>query len=165
MKTILKQKNGINLVVLVIVLMIGVILGSGIVYAAVSASQVSYTTESNDNIKNVGEALNDLYGNIDKNKVNNVTLHYGLRTNQSDGAVSSANAYVKNFKSITITNEEGSTIATRKLKVIYNNTTYSVSHKDSITISVVEGADILYIDSTGTDNGYFVGGNINLYAD
>ena len=40
---------------------VGVILASGIVYAAVSASEVSYTTNKNANVKNVSEALNDLY--------------------------------------------------------------------------------------------------------
>ena len=41
----------------------GLILASGIVYAATSANQVNYT-RAGTNITNIGEALNDLYGKV-----------------------------------------------------------------------------------------------------
>ena len=65
----LKEIKGIILVVLVIVLMIIV---SGVsVYATATylASEVNYTTDKNTNIKNVGEALNDLYSKINESNV------------------------------------------------------------------------------------------------
>ena len=43
---------------------IGVILAGGIVYATVSATEVDYTTEKNTEIKNVSDALNDLYSKL-----------------------------------------------------------------------------------------------------
>lgn len=46
---------------LIIGFLIGVVITGGIVYAATSASQISYTTDKNADIKNVQEALNDLY--------------------------------------------------------------------------------------------------------
>lgn len=53
---------------------LGAILTGGIVYAAVSASEVSYTTDINANIKNVGDALNDLYSkSINANTTQSIT--------------------------------------------------------------------------------------------
>lgn len=40
---------------------VGVILAGGIVYAATTASQVTYTTDKNAEIQYVSDALNDLY--------------------------------------------------------------------------------------------------------
>ena len=51
-------KNNLKLI---IGILIGAILASGIVYAATSASQVTYTTNKNAEIKTVEGALNDLY--------------------------------------------------------------------------------------------------------
>ena len=51
-------KNNIKVVIAFI---LGLILAGGIVYAATTARDVSYTTAKNENIKNVEEALNDLY--------------------------------------------------------------------------------------------------------
>ena len=47
----------------IIAFVIGLILAGGIVYAATSAREVNYTTSKNTDIKNVEEALNDLYKN------------------------------------------------------------------------------------------------------
>lgn len=57
----LKEKKGI-----IISFIIGVILASGIVYAATSAGQVSYTTNKNGEVKTVEDALNDLYNKKSK---------------------------------------------------------------------------------------------------
>ena len=46
---------------LIIGLILGAILAGGIVYASTAANQVTYKTNKNDNVKNVSEALNDLY--------------------------------------------------------------------------------------------------------
>ena len=51
-------KNNLKVIIAFIV---GVILAGGIVYAATSAKDVTYTTSKNGEIKNVEEALNDLY--------------------------------------------------------------------------------------------------------
>ena len=51
-------KNNLKLI---IGILIGTILAGGIVYAATSASQVTYTTDKNAEIETVAEALNDLY--------------------------------------------------------------------------------------------------------
>ena len=53
-------KNNLKLIIGFI---IGVILTGGIVYATVvaSADEVTYTTDKNAEIKNVAEALEDLY--------------------------------------------------------------------------------------------------------
>lgn len=45
----------------IIAFFVGLILAGGIVYAAVTASDIDYTTEKNANVKNVEQALNDLY--------------------------------------------------------------------------------------------------------
>lgn len=50
----------------IIAFIIGVILSGGIVYAAVSAGEVSYTREGT-NIKTVADALNNLYNESTKN--------------------------------------------------------------------------------------------------
>ena len=60
------SKNNMKLI---IGFLIGMVLTGGIVYAAVSASEVNYTTDKNVEIKNVEQALNDLYN---KNNYNNV---------------------------------------------------------------------------------------------
>ena len=46
---------------LIIGFIIGIILASGVVYAVTSANQVSYTTEKNEKIETVADALNELY--------------------------------------------------------------------------------------------------------
>lgn len=51
-------KNNLKVI---IAFVLGAILTGGIVYAAVSASEVSYTTNKNANVKSVEDALNDLY--------------------------------------------------------------------------------------------------------
>ena len=52
----------------IIAFVIGIILASSVaVYATVTASGVTYTTAKNENIKNVGEALNDLYAKTNNN--------------------------------------------------------------------------------------------------
>lgn len=48
---------------IIIGILIGAILAGGIVYAATSADKVTYTTNKNIEVKNVEEALNDLYNN------------------------------------------------------------------------------------------------------
>lgn len=53
-------KNNLKIIIAFVV---GLILSGGIVYAVTSANQISYTTDKNVNIKNVEEALNDLYSN------------------------------------------------------------------------------------------------------
>ena len=51
-------KNNLKVI---IAFVLGAILTGGIVYAAVSASEVSYTTNKNASVKNVEQALNELY--------------------------------------------------------------------------------------------------------
>ena len=51
-------KNNLKLIIGFI---LGVILTGGIVYAAVTASEIDYTTTKNSSVKNVEQALNDLY--------------------------------------------------------------------------------------------------------
>ena len=53
-------KNNLKVIIAFI---LGLILAGGIVYAATSAKEVTYTTAKNGNIKNVEDALNDLYKN------------------------------------------------------------------------------------------------------
>lgn len=59
-------KNNLKIIIAFIV---GVILAGGIVYAATSAEQIDYTTDKNSEIKNVKEALNDLYDEKIKNEL------------------------------------------------------------------------------------------------
>lgn len=60
MKKILKKEVILSFV-------LGVALTSGIVYAATAANQIGYTTNNNIEIKNVEQALNDLYEKINDN--------------------------------------------------------------------------------------------------
>lgn len=64
---------------------VGVILAGGIVYAAVSANQIIYTTDKNANIKTVADALNDLYNRnlIDLN--NEPETIFGIHTTSGAG--------------------------------------------------------------------------------
>ena len=50
------------------------ILAGEIVYAATSASQVTYTTDKNAEIKNVEDALNELYSKVSNISVTNETI-------------------------------------------------------------------------------------------
>ena len=59
-----KEKRGITFTALVITILIVLILAGGIVYAAVSASQINYTTNKNNEIQSVEGALNDLYSKL-----------------------------------------------------------------------------------------------------
>ena len=71
----LKEKKGI-----IIAFILGLILAGGTVYAVVSASQVIYTTDKNAEIKNVEQALNELY------KIKNTTpilVGHGLNSYSS----------------------------------------------------------------------------------
>ena len=53
-------KNNLKLI---IGLIVGAILAGGIVYAAISAREVTYTTSKNAQVQTVADALNDLYKN------------------------------------------------------------------------------------------------------
>ena len=71
---------------IIISFIVGVIISGGIVYAAVSAGQIDYTTSKNVNITNVEEALNDLYKSKKNAKLNIVeieSLKYDPRTNST----------------------------------------------------------------------------------
>ena len=80
MKKILKKE-------VIIAFIIGIILASSVaVYAAVSASQVTYTTEKSEKINNVAEALNDLYnrGNATLTRKVIKTFRYSGHYNATD---------------------------------------------------------------------------------
>ena len=74
-------KNNIKLI---IGFFIGLILAGGVVYAAVSASEIGYT-RTGSSVKNVSEALNELY-----TKYNNGELQYD--TFDSNGYISYSSA-------------------------------------------------------------------------
>lgn len=57
-------KNNLKVIIAFI---LGLILAGGIVYAATSAKEVTYTTAKNGNIKNVEDALNELYAKKSEN--------------------------------------------------------------------------------------------------
>ena len=61
-------KNNLKVIIAFI---IGIILAGGIVYAATVASGVTYTTAKNSNVKNVEDALNDLYAKLNNELENN----------------------------------------------------------------------------------------------
>ena len=58
MKRILKKE-------VIIAFIVGLLIAGGIVYAATSASQVTYTTNKNGEVETVADALNDLYNKKD----------------------------------------------------------------------------------------------------
>ena len=70
-----KMKFLRNNLKVIIAFILGLILAGGIVYAAtVAANEIEYTTAKNSSIKNVGQALNDLYANRNIENPNSVTL-------------------------------------------------------------------------------------------
>ena len=79
-------KNNIKVVIAFI---LGLILAGGIVYAATTARDVSYTTAKNENIKNVEEALNDLYSKrqITPEQVGKITTQDASYTFENDGYI------------------------------------------------------------------------------
>ena len=89
-------KNNLKVI---IAFLLGTILTGGIVYAAVSASEISYTTNKNANIKYVSEALNDLYTrtNTSAGKTK-VLLESNLNTSTSH-SISASN--IANYKNLT----------------------------------------------------------------
>lgn len=73
MKKLLKKE-------VIIAFIVGIILASGIVYAATSANQVTYITSKNENVQNVEQALNDLY-KLNSNKNLSVEIINNSYTN------------------------------------------------------------------------------------
>lgn len=84
-------KNNIKLI---IGFFIGLILAGGVVYAAVSASEIGYT-RTGSSVKNVSEALNELY-----TKYNNGELQYD--TFDSNGYVNSPSAETFFTKNLSV---------------------------------------------------------------
>ena len=82
---------------------VGVILAGGIVYAATSASQVTYTTNKNAQISTVAEALNDLYNRASKSTPTEITVVYGSYENTGSG-IEGELVGSNNIKKITIKN-------------------------------------------------------------
>ena len=113
MKRLINKENiGITLIALVVAFIVGAVLASGIVYAAVSAHEVSYT-RTGTSIKNVEEALNDLYSNTTHGKTllwsntspNNDFAEQSITLNQSANNFTHIMIYWKDYPSSTETYE------------------------------------------------------------
>ena len=107
--------------------------------------------------------IEELEKRIEELEVEDVTLTYSLRRH-TDGANSHSQIYVKNFKTMIIANTDGNEKGNRTLRIMYNNKTYSIKQYEKISIEIEKDADIVMIDSEGTEAGYFVGGSITLKA-
>lgn len=157
----IKQFFKENLKVILAIIITTILVGGTTAFATYNYFAKDIEYEKSDGTKiSVESALNELYK---KEKLENVTLSYALRR-YTDGAQSSAQIYVKNFKKVIFSNEGGSTYGHRTLRIIYNNNVYSIKQFDSITIEVVDDNNIMEYDTTGTEAGFFVGGHIKLIA-
>lgn len=78
---------------LLIGLILGIIITSGVVYAK-SAMEITYTTDKNSNITNVSEALDYLYDNMSKDNYDNKTyIRTGITTFDSRITILSGGYY------------------------------------------------------------------------
>ena len=143
-------KNNIKLI---IGFFIGLILAGGVVYAAVSASEIGYT-RTGSNVKNVSEALNELY-----TKYNNGELQYD--TFDSNGYVNSPSAetfFTKNLsvpegiKKIYIYSHVASTWGVDEPTItsdIITNQNTSIARRDFISGRMDSFSYLSIIDTNG----------------
>ena len=141
----------------VIAFILGLILAGGIVYAAtVAANEIDYTTAKNSSVKNVEQALNDLYANRDAGNPNSVTL-----VENYDYAHPSINFSVGDYKYFILTNAEWATskkIYSSMIEVLaissIENATYIVSGltgRNGSSSSVAARSYVIIPDGSGED--------------
>lgn len=122
-------KNNLKLIIAFI---LGVILTGGIVYAAVSAREVSYTTDKNINIKNVAEALNDLYNKKTQKVI--IGSEYSNNSHEFDVTM------IPNYQNLTKDN-----FYLNKVSIHYFNPT-SGTEKNYSSNSTIPNTDIISYD-------------------
>lgn len=139
---------------LIVGILIGTILSGGIVYAAVSASQVTYKNNTS-----VETALNELYGII-KNRPD-TTLNFVLR-NTNNGSTSVAeipSAMFSLYKKADITNTGYSGYTT--FSYLTNLSSGTVAIGNSVTIDLEGITSIKMISPSGSNVSGM--GNIKFY--
>ena len=139
-------KNNLKIIIAFIV---GVILAGGIVYAAVSAEQIDYTTDKNTEIKNVKEALNDLYNKNTKTpkQVSTLTTQGATYTFQNDGYIlGTCQSSSDGTAHIYFNETEVAENAVFSAAYIYYPTTYRVS------VYVPKGTTVYTREKWGTYN-------------
>lgn len=115
-------KNNLKLVLAFVA---GLISAGSIVYAVTAASSIDYTTNKNSQIKNVQDALNDLYKNMKKVEI--LEFEGVARKDESSIDIDISSKY-SNFSSIDISNifvQTNSCLATMYNEPHINNISYS----------------------------------------
>ena len=151
---------------LIIGFIFGVIITGTIVYAAVSASEINYTTSKNSSVKNVEQALNDLYNKSNNNSKISFDLYCASDSNR-DWPNSRFESEFTSAKSIKIScvNDQSSSYFSDTLdapgannKAIYTKTgVYYRTSKTSNYTRVQYGEDVNLNNVTYIDiivNGY-----------
>ena len=121
---------------IIIAFVLGVILTGGIVYAAVTASEIDYTTAKNSSVKNVEQALNDLYS-----KVNNTS-----ESCEFVGAYDTGKIKNSNSGELTISN-----VAAGKYKIVVMRTSTNGFSEQGTDTTIHNNANFTFtLDGTAS---------------
>ena len=116
----------------IITFLIGVILAGGIVYAATSANQVTYTISKNAQVQTVADALNDLYANY--NSHNNLTVFSKNSISNTASTNRTTTINLPKGKYLLLANEYNSAQPDKGTTIEVNSTNENIviNKKDSI---------------------------------